>query len=282
MSENYQNSNGEWVHVDAYTRDDGTHVSEYWRRKYVNSKFNNNDIGKLSSGVSANDYLFKPTVEGYTKYLKNQYHKAVDDMVVNGTNKGVADIVGDVFSFFYNTHNANALYKMASPNYNPNSDYIKKNGILYNSTEDLHDEKLEKKIKARLLLENTGMKDCKVFIGDEDSSLSLQLANSPEVINLVKNDIQYIRKLKSFPAVGTDIVFSNPDLYNSIHGGNISEAKFDNEGNLHLVIEDLYNFNEGRTSVRGRIGEKFQKEGSIIPYYIKFNVIIPKSKLDTY
>jgi len=24
MAENYENSNGNWVHVDAYTRDDGT------------------------------------------------------------------------------------------------------------------------------------------------------------------------------------------------------------------------------------------------------------------
>ena len=33
MSENYENKNSDLVHVDAYTKDDGTHVCEYWRRR---------------------------------------------------------------------------------------------------------------------------------------------------------------------------------------------------------------------------------------------------------
>jgi len=39
MAENYENSNENWVHVDAYTRDDGTQVSEYWRRKRGSGDF---------------------------------------------------------------------------------------------------------------------------------------------------------------------------------------------------------------------------------------------------
>ena len=33
MTDNFENEN--WVHVDAYTKDDETQVREHWRRKYA-------------------------------------------------------------------------------------------------------------------------------------------------------------------------------------------------------------------------------------------------------
>jgi len=96
----------------------------------------------------------------------------------------------------------------------------------------------------------------------------------------IKKNIYYIRNYNTFPT--KFIEFSSPDLYNTIHGGNIQDVNIDKEGNLNFSVEDLYNFNKGRTSVRGRVGEKLQNEGSLIPYYIKINVKIPKSELDKY
>ena len=97
-----------------------------------------------------------------------------------------------------------------------------------------------------------------------------------------KSDIEFIRKLCCFPAVGSDIEFTSPDLYNALHGANITEAKFDEQGNLNIKIEDLYNFNKGRTSFRGRIGEKLQSLVSLEPYCIVVDVKIPKFELDKY
>ena len=126
------------------------------------------------------------------------------------------------------------------------------------------------------------MNDCKVFVADETSSISQKIANSNELKSIIKNDIDFIRKLHLFPAVGSDIEFTSPDFYNALHGANITEAKFDEQGNLNIKIEDLYNFNKGRTSFRGRIGEKLQSLVSLEPYCIVVDVKIPKFELDKY
>ena len=279
MSENFENGN--WVHVDSYLRDDGTRVSEYWRRKYV-GQVQYDKPNALSADLHYDVTYKAPNLTEQAKLLGRQIHDTADDILVNSANKTIADWGGNVFSVFANTPEAHDLYKIASPNYDYNFEYAQKNGTMYNSTEDLHDEKLEKKIKARLLIEGTGMQDCKVFVADENSSLSQKIADSDELKEIIKSDIQYIRRFNVFPAKGKDIEFTSPDLYNAIHGANISDAKFDKDGNLYLSIEDLYNFNKGRTSVKGRIGEKLQNQGDLIPFYMRVNVKIPKSELDKY
>lgn len=279
MAENFENEN--WVHVDSYLRDDGTRVSEYWRRKYA-GQIQYDNPNALSADLHYDVTYKAPNLTEQAKLLGRQIHGTADDILVNSTNKTVADIGGKVFSFFANTPEAHDLYKIASPNKDYNPEYIKQNGTLYNSTEDLRDEKLEKKIKARLLLEGTGMDDCKVFVANENSSLSQKIANSDELKSIIKQDMQYIRKFNIFPSKGSNIEFTSPDLYNALHGANIADATFDKNGNLNLVIEDLYNFNQGRTSVRGRLGEKFQNKGDLIPYYVRVNVKIPKEELDKY
>ncbi len=279
MSENFENGN--WVHVDAYTKDDGTQVREHWRRKYAKQVQYDNP-NALSADLHYDVTYKAPTLKEQAKFLGKQIHDTADDILVNSTNKTIADWGGNFFSWWQQTDEAHNLYKIASKNYNHNYDYIQKNGTLYNSTKDLRDEKLEKKIKARLLLEGTGMQDCKVFVAKENSSLSQKVANSDELKSIIKQDIQYIRKFKIFPAKDSNVEFTSPDLYNALHGANIADASFDKDGNLNLVIEDLYNFNQGRTSVRGRVGEKLQNQGDLVPYYIRVNVKIPKSELDKY
>ena len=120
------------------------------------------------------------------------------------------------------------------------------------------------------------------FVDFNRVSISHKIANSDELKSIIKQDMQYIRKFNIFPSKGSNIEFTSPDLYNALHGANIADATFDKNGNLNLVIEDLYNFNQGRTSVRGRLGEKFQNQGSLIPYYVKVNVKITKEELDKY
>ena len=37
---------------------------------------------------------------------------------------------------------------------------------------------------------------------------------------------------------------------------------------MSLKVEDFYNFNKDRPSVRGRVGEKLQNQGDLENYYI--------------
>lgn len=62
----------------------------------------------------------------------------------------------------------------------------------------------------------------------------------------------------------------------NFHSAGVKNCKMDSNGNIHLQIVDFYNFNEGRTSVKGRVGRKLQEMDDIEPYYIIVNVIIPK------
>ena len=279
MSENFEN--GDWVHVDAYTKDDGTQVREHWRRKYAGDvQYDNPNV--IHADLHYDTTYKPPTLKEWTKFLGQQIHNTADDILVNSANKTIADWGGNLFSLIYNTPEAHDLYKIASPSYDYNPEYTQKNATLYNSTSDLNDKKLEQKIKARLLFENTGMQDCKVFVANENSSIAQKIAGSDELKEIIKSDIQYIKRLHVFPAKGQDIEFKSPDLYNALHGANIADASFDKDGNLNLVIDDFYNFNKGRTSVKGRLGEKFQNQGSIIPYYVRVRVKITKEELDKY
>lgn len=61
-----------------------------------------------------------------------------------------------------------------------------------------------------------------------------------------------------------------------IMNNEIKNIFVDSEENLHFRIEDYYNFNPNRTSLKGRIGEKLQNNGFLKPYYIITVLKLPK------
>lgn len=70
---------------------------------------------------------------------------------------------------------------------------------------------------------------------------------------------------------------NNFDLYSTFHGAEIKNIYVDSEENLNLRIEDFYNFNPDRTSVKGRVGEKLQKQGDLENFYVITVLKIPKT-----
>lgn len=85
-------------------------------------------------------------------------------------------------------------------------------------------------------------------------------------------------------APDTTIEFSNldKDLYSTFHGAEVKNIRLDAQGNLNMRIEDYYNFNPNRTSVKGRIGEKLQKQGKLEPYYVITILKVPKEVWGNY
>ena len=298
MSENFENGN--WVHVDAYTKDDGTQVREHWRRKYAGQvQYDNNNVlhadlhyDVINNGADKKEYqkYLEQKFVDVGKYTLRELDKLPEpiknigeDIVVSGVNKttkGAIDGLGSVFATIMETPTAYELYKVASPNKGYNMEYVKKNGTLYNSSSELGDEKIEQKIKAWLQHEKTGMTDCKVFKMHENSELSQKIANSDEMKEILKKDIDMLRYAKVLPEKHID--FKTPDLYNSLHGANMTYAKLDKEGNLVMRFEDLWNFNESSTSLKSKVGRKLQDYGGLEPYYAIIEVKIPKSELDKY
>ncbi len=89
MTENFENGN--WVHVDSYLRDDGTRVSEYWRRKYA-GQIRYDNPNALSADLHYDVTYKAPNLTEQAKLLERQIHGTADDILVNSTNKTVADI----------------------------------------------------------------------------------------------------------------------------------------------------------------------------------------------
>ena len=69
-------------------------------------------------------------------------------------------------------------------------------------------------------------------------------------------------------------------MYAKLHGAKIRNIRIDPSRKfITLQIEDFYNFNKGRLSGKGQIGEFLQKTGFSKPYYVTINVKVPISIL---
>lgn len=203
--------------------------------------------------------------------------KQVEEYIADEADKLLVDVLGYIFSKWQNLPEAFELYKIASPNFEPyTKDYIKKNGKLYEKISDLHSNQLEKEIQSRLQKE-TGKTDCRVLLLNNDSSISKSILSNDDFKTFIKQNINNIRKNGTIP--NTTITFNNGDLYNALHGAEIKDVKFDSQGNLILRIEDLYNFEPKRTSIRGRTGERLQNEGTLENFYTIILLKIPKEQL---
>ncbi len=199
----------------------------------------------------------------------------VEEYFANDADKKLVDNLAKIYAKHYNLNESLELYKVASKNYNFNKPYVNKNGVMYNKIEELNSTDIEQYIHKRLSEEKTGMNNCKVLLLNYDSSISNLILHDKKFLEFLKNNINNIRKNKNIPE--TKIEFEEGDLYNSLHGALIKGIHLQDDGTLILRIEDLYNFNEKRTSVRGRLGRRLQLEGHIIPYYIIILVKIPNA-----
>lgn len=203
--------------------------------------------------------------------------RQTEEYIANDADKWLIDVLGFIFSKWQNLPDAFELYKIASPNLDfSTQNYIEKNGKLYEKISDLNSEQLEKDIHSRLKKE-TGKTDCKVLLLDNESSISKSVLSSYDFKSFIKENINDIRKNGTIP--NKNITFKDGDLYNALHGAMVKDVKFDSDGNLIMRIEDLYNFEPKRTSIRGRTGERLQNIGKLENFYIIILIKIPKEEL---
>ena len=183
------------------------------------------------------------------------------------------------FAAFSKTPEAYDLYRFASPNYD-NSKYVQKNGKLYNSIDELSDTNLRNDIKDRVK-KDSGKDDCKVLRLNASSSMAAKIKASSEFVDFILSNPELL-KPNGFVQQKNIEFFRSSDLYNALHGALIKNARTDTKGNLSLRVEDFWDFNAGRTSVRGRIGEKLQNQGVLENFYIIIDIKIPANELNVY
>ena len=236
-----------------------------------------NNVNQIKNQLSEMQNISGIDVAKFNYYDKIYFKTkiTVEEYFANDADKKIVDNLAKIFAKHHNLNESLELYKVASKNYNFNKPYIKKNGVMYNKIEELNNTEMEQYIHKRLSDEKTGMSNCKVLLLDYESSISSLILQDKKFLKFLKNNIDDIRKNKRIPE--TTIEFEKGDLYNSLHGALIKGVHINKDGTLILRIEDLYNFNEKRTSVRGRLGRRLQLEGHLIPYYIIILIKIPNA-----
>ena len=203
----------------------------------------------------------------------------IENKIIENITKENTNIIAPIAAIILASPEAYQLYRVGSPELNNNPEYVQKNGKLHNSINDLKNTNLKQDIKARLKSE-TGKEDCKVLKLHSDSSMAKKIESSEDFKAFLINNPNLLKPNGSLQEA--KITFQKSDLYNALHGAVIKDAKTDAQGNLTLTVQDLWNFNKGRTSVRGRIGEKLQNGGSLENYYIIIDIKIPKEELEKY
>ena len=234
------------------------------------------------------DSLTRDTIDKFVIQRIEQQIKAIKDelnnikikkenTIVANITKNETIIGGKIYSSIFNMPESYNLLKIALNVGNYNEKYVKKNGKLYPSIDSLNNNKLQKDIKNRVIQE-TKINDCKVLVLNTDSSISNKIINSNAFRNFIDQNYEELKRNGTIK--DSKIEFSNKDkdLYSTFHGAEIKNIYVDNQENLNLRIEDFYNFNPDRTSLKGRIGEKHRNNQELEPYYIITVLKIPKKQ----
>jgi hypothetical protein len=119
--------------------------------------------------------------------------------------------------------------------------------------------------------------DSKVLVLNSNSSVAKAIEKSYELDNFIQNNINKLKQGQIINQYEIEFKNNDADLYSTFHGAIINNAYLDKEENLNLRVEDFYNFEPGRTSVKGRVGEKLQNQGDLETFYVIVVLKIPKN-----
>ena len=169
---------------------------------------------------------------------------------------------------------------MSKPNSYLNTEYAKQFHI-YNSYNDLPDDiknYFKNKIVQQIGEEN--LNSTKGIFIDAQSDSSKDLAKVLVKESGFKKIYEQSKtKLKNNLEVEGSLDFEDTNFYNALGSVDIKQMKFRKNGDLELLVTDVYDFNKNSKSKLVQTGRKLQEQGKIKPYFIMYHVIIPKNTL---
>lgn len=171
---------------------------------------------------------------------------------------------------------AENLY-MAKKEYYMNTSYAKEH-LLFSNCYELESElkeyfmkKISDQIGSDKLNETRG-----IYIS-ADSDSSKKLAENTDLLSIVSKNLTSIKK-GSF--VNDSVAFTDENFYHALHNADILNMHINKQGNVDLLITDVYDFNdEKKSSDLIKLAREHQLRGDLIPYFIVYRVVIPKSKI---
>ena len=226
--------------------------------------------GVLTGGATPIDYI-----ENNLEYQK--YCIAIDGIGLKSfRDKAIKE---------YGIETAENLYMSKTDSY-LNTEYAKQHLVLnnYKSLSGSLKNYFKEKITEQLILQNSSEKyildNIKgIYIessSDSSKRMAKALLNEPDFLKIISENKQNILKGKS---VESSINFKNKNFYYALGKADIKNIKLNKNGDIILLVTDVYDFNKKSDSMLIKAGRKRQEEGKIMPYFIIYDVVIPKDYL---
>ena len=140
-------------------------------------------------------------------------------------------------------------------------------------TEQLGLDNVDFSIKEEILNSTKG-----IYIdaqSESSKSLSEILTSEPDFMNLLTNSI---KKMKNNISVEGSLEFKDKNFYYALGHADIKNMHINRNGDIDLLITDVYDFNPNSKSDLVQVGRERQEKGEITPYFMIYHVIIPKNR----
>ena len=196
--------------------------------------------------------------------------------------KMIFNLIGKKHITKHNMLEAYNLYKIASPEFKYNKEYVEQNGYMFGSIKDFPDNKIQvdirKVLKEEEIAEQIKLRDSKVIFLKDDSTLARAIINSNTFERFLNENRDNLIKNKRIPDTSITFESDDSDLYAAIHGCWFKNIHIDSNQNLQIRVEDLYDFNKRFTSVKAVVGRYLQDTRMLIPFYLIVDLTIPEKK----
>ncbi len=173
------------------------------------------------------------------------------------------------------------LWKLATTKFQEGMDYINKNGIMYNTIDNIKDVTIKEFVKHKIE-KQMQVRDSKGIVFNTDSEIANNIVDSIALRNYIKKYRNSFKPGAKLSITALDFNLLNLDLYNSIHKADLIDIKIGNDMTFYAQVVDTYDFNKGSLNPLVKIARHYQDEDKIENYYIIVNIEIPKSEWEKY
>lgn len=183
-------------------------------------------------------------------------------------------IMGGMSLKIENAYDAFALLIASAYDFQLSGDYIAQNGYLLDSVSDLSPQ--FRSIVSKKLKQQIGRGDSKGLILRPDSTLSKEIAQSPEIKEFIKENMNSL--LAGEVVSGSTCFASNDNLALSLGNADILNTYINNNGDIVAIVFDTYDFNQDDPRWKVEWAYNVQKHGLLTNFYTLNIIVIPKEE----
>lgn len=163
---------------------------------------------------------------------------------------------------------------MSAYDFQLSGNYIAQNGYLLESVSDLSPQ--FRSIVSKKLKQQIGRGDSKGLLLRPDSTLSKEIAHSPEIKEFIKENKNAL--LVGEVVSGSKCFASNDNLALSLGNADILNTYINKNGDIVSIVFDTYDFNPDDPRWEVEWAYNVQKHGLLTNFYTLNIIVIPKEE----